>query len=68
MNKRLNKKVPITKSSDSIENTNARYPILVTRTVFMRANSDGVRSGPVPHAGPREHPYAVLGPATQLVQ
>lgn len=39
-----------------------------TRTVFVRANGDGVGGGPVAHAGPGQHPDAVLGPAPQLVQ
>lgn len=34
----------------------------------MRAHRDGVAGRPVAHAGPREHPHPVLGPALQLVE
>lgn len=34
----------------------------------MRAHGDGVAGRTVAHAGPREHPDAVLGPAFQLIE
>lgn len=39
-----------------------------TRTVFVRADRDGVGGGPVAHAGPGQHPHAVLGPAAELIE